>query len=66
MKFFKSKINWVGILTVLIGTLSSLQALQLSPEVMGYVMVAIGVLTTILRTFFSVSLPVDSGVSKSE
>lgn len=49
----KSKINWVGIITVLIGSLTALQQLELSKETMGYVMVTIGILTTILRTFFS-------------
>jgi flagellar motor component MotA len=53
MSFFKSKINWVGIITVLIGTLTSMQSLNLSPETMGYIMMATGILTTVLRTFFS-------------
>lgn len=66
MKFFKSKINWVGLITVLIGILTSAQALQLDAQTMSYIMVTIGILTTILRTFFSVPLAVDSELPKSE
>jgi hypothetical protein len=51
--FTQSKINWVGIITVLIGALTAMQQLQLSTETMSYIMVAIGILTTVLRTFFS-------------
>lgn len=51
--YTKSKINWVGIITVLIGALTAMQQLQLSTETMSYIMVAIGILTTVLRTFFS-------------
>jgi len=53
MHVLKSKINWVGIITFLIGTLTAMQSLHLSPEVMSYIMVFIGILTTVLRTFFS-------------
>lgn len=51
--FTLSKLNWVGIITVLIGALTAMQQLKLSEETMGYIMVAIGILTTVLRTFFS-------------
>lgn len=53
MKIFKSKINWVGIITVLLGGLTAMQQLDLSTQQAGYVMVTIGILTSILRTFFS-------------
>jgi cell division protein FtsW (lipid II flippase) len=51
--FALSKLNWVGIITVLLGALTAMQQLKLSEETMGYIMVAIGILTTVLRTFFS-------------
>lgn len=51
--FALSKLNWVGIITVLIGALTAMQQLKLSEETMGYIMVSIGILTTVLRTFFS-------------
>lgn len=49
----KSKINWVGVITVLIGGLTALQGLNLSPEASGYIMVAIGLLNVVLRSFFT-------------
>jgi hypothetical protein len=51
--FTQSKINWVGVITVLIGTLTAMQQLPLSTETMSYILVAVGILTTVLRTFFS-------------
>lgn len=51
--FTASKINWIAILTVLLGALTSAQQLDLSPEVMGYILGAIGILNFVLRTFFT-------------
>lgn len=51
--FISSKTNLVAIVTVIIGALSATQGLNLSPEVMGYIMTVIGVLNFILRTFLT-------------
>lgn len=59
MKYLKSKINWVGIITVLIGSLTALQSLNLSQQTAGYVMVAIGILNVILRSFFTNTANID-------
>lgn len=54
MKHFSlSKINWLGIITAAIGILSLADQLNLSPEAMKIIMVITGILTVILRTFFS-------------
>jgi hypothetical protein len=55
MKFFKSKINIVATITFAIGVLTSLQTLEMSSETKSYLLVAIGILTALLRTFFSTS-----------
>lgn len=51
--FALSKMNWVAVITVLLGALTSLQSLNFSPITMGYVVSAIGVLNFVLRTFFT-------------
>lgn len=51
--FFTSKLNWVGIITATIGFLGLATQLDLSTETMKGVMLATGVLTVILRTFFT-------------
>lgn len=54
MKHFSlSKINWLGIITAAIGILGLANQLDLSPETMKIVMTVTGILTVILRTFFS-------------
>lgn len=55
-----SKINWVAILTIILGGLGAAQQLTLSQETMGYIVAAIGVVNFILRTFFSSPLAVTS------
>lgn len=51
--FSLSKINWLGFITAAIGILSLADQLNLSPDAMKIVMVITGILTVILRTFFS-------------
>lgn len=54
MKHFSlSKINWVGIITALIGMLGLTSQLDLSTESMKVILFVSGTLTVILRTFFS-------------
>jgi hypothetical protein len=54
MKHFSlSKLNWVGFLTASIGILGLANQLDLSPEAMKVIMALTGILTIILRTFFS-------------
>lgn len=62
--FALSKINWVALLTIVLGALTSAQSLNLSPEVMGYIVTLIGVLNFVLRTFYttgSVTLKNEAG-----
>jgi hypothetical protein len=58
--FFSSKINVVAVITVVLGGLTAAQQLNLSPETQGLLTVAVGVVTMILRTFYSSPLPVNS------
>lgn len=58
--FFSSKINVVAVATVVLGGLTAAQQLNLSPETQGLLTVAVGVVTMILRTFYSSPLPVSS------
>lgn len=51
--FFKSKLNWVGIITATIGFLGLATQLDLSPETMKVIMLITGILTVVLRTFFT-------------
>lgn len=51
--YTKSKINWVGIITALIGVLGLTSSLDLSTDVMKIILFVSGTLTVILRTFFS-------------
>ena len=54
MKHFSlSKINWLGTITAAIGILGLANQLDLSPEAMKIIMAITGILTIILRTFFS-------------
>lgn len=55
--FTLSKINWVGFITAAIAILGLTNQLQLSAEVMKWIALATGILTIILRTFFT-STPV--------
>jgi len=54
---FESKTNWVAFITIVIGALTSAQQLEMSPEHTGQLLSVIGVLTLILRTFFT-SVPI--------
>lgn len=51
--FTLSKLNWVGIITALIGILGLTSQLDLSAETMKWILFIVGALTVILRTFFS-------------
>ncbi len=51
--FTFSKINWFAVLTATVGILTYLQTLQLDPKVMGLVVIAIGIVNYILRTYFT-------------
>ena len=51
--FLASKINWVAILTIVLGALTAAQQANLSPQVTGYIVTGIGVLNFVLRTFFT-------------
>ena len=51
--YTKSKINWVGIITALIGVLGLTSQLDLSTEAMKIILFVSGTLTVVLRTFFS-------------
>jgi hypothetical protein len=54
MKHFAlSKLNWVGAITALIGVLGLMNQLNLSEQTMKIVMFTVGVLTIVLRTFFT-------------
>lgn len=53
MNFFKSKINAVATITFAIGVLTSLQTLEMSSQTKSYLLVAVGILTALLRTFYS-------------
>lgn len=54
MKHFTlSKLNWVGLLTAAIGILGLTSQLQLSEEVMKWILFIVGALTIVLRTFFT-------------
>lgn len=55
--FTLSKINWVGFITAAIAILGLTNQLQLSAEAMKWVALVTGILTIILRTFFT-STPV--------
>lgn len=55
--FTVSKINWVGFITAAIAILGLTNQLQLSSEAMKWIALITGVLTIILRTFFT-SAPV--------
>lgn len=48
-----SKINWFAVLTATLGILTYLQTLQLDPKTMGGIVIAIGVINALLRTFFT-------------
>ena len=48
-----SKINWFAVLTATLGILTYLQTLQLDPKVMGGLVVAVGVINAVLRTFYT-------------
>lgn len=51
--FLASKINWVAILTIILGALTAAQSAGLSPVVTGYIVTAIGIVNFVLRTFFT-------------
>ena len=54
MKHFSlSKLNWLGVITAAIGILEVFDKLDLSPDTMKVIMTITGILTVILRTFFS-------------
>jgi len=63
--FLTSKINWVGIITALIGVLGLTSQLQLSDETMKWVALVTGILTIVLRTFFT-STPVSLSTPKGD
>lgn len=52
-KFALSKLNWLGILTALIGILGLTSTLELSAETMKVILFVSGGLTVILRTFYT-------------
>lgn len=61
--FLQSKTNQFAILTFLVGVLTSAQELGLSTQATGYIVMAVGFVNFILRTFYtstpvSVSKPV--------
>ena len=51
--FTLSKINWFAVLTATLGILTYLQTLNLDQKTMGGIVVAIGIVNVILRTFFT-------------
>lgn len=63
--FALSKINWVGFITALIGILGFTSQLQLSAEAMKWIALITGVLTIVLRTFFT-STPVSLSTPKGD
>jgi len=54
--FFKSKINAVAILTIILGALTAASTLDLDPQTTGIIIVAIGTINAILRTYFTSTL----------
>lgn len=53
--FTLSKINWVGMISFIIGALGLLQTYELSAENMKIILTVTGILTIVLRTFFTTS-----------
>ena len=51
--FLTSKINAVAILTIILGALTSASTLDLDPQTMGIIVIAIGTLNAVLRTYYT-------------
>jgi hypothetical protein len=52
----ESKLNWLGILTAITATLTGIlnsEWIAANPKLSAYIMAAIGILTVIIRTFFT-------------
>ena len=62
--FFSSKLNWLGVIQVLMGSLELASNIQ-HPSYQGIINLVIGILTIILRTFFT-SKPITNYAADSQ
>jgi len=60
----QSKTIWLSLAVILLGALQSAQTLDLSPDMMGYVVSAIGFITLVLRFLTSTSIVDNSPVQE--